>query len=97
MSNLMTDSGQMREFSRRFHTHATVIEDESKKAYAASQNISGAGWWGSAEGASNTSVAEMQKAFNNIRDMMQFTSDNLARSADHYDEGEHNATQVLSS
>jgi WXG100 family type VII secretion target len=97
MSNLMTDSAQMREYSRRFHTHATVIEDEAKKAYTASQNISGAGWWGSAEGASNTSVGEMNRAFNNIRDMMQFTSDNLARSADNYDEGEHNATQVLSS
>jgi hypothetical protein len=39
----------------------------------------------------------MQKAFNNIRDMMQFTSDNLGRSADQYDEGEHNATATLSS
>jgi WXG100 family type VII secretion target len=97
MSNLMTDSEQMRDFSRRFHNHASVIEDESRKAYASSQNISGAGWWGSAEGASNVSVAEMQKAFNNIRDMMQFTSDNLARSADQYDEGEQNATQTLSS
>jgi WXG100 family type VII secretion target len=97
MANLMTNSEMMRDFSRRFHTHASVILDESKKAYASSQNISGAGWWGSAEGASLTSVGEMQKAFNNIHDMMQFTSDNLARSADSYDEGEHNATQALSS
>jgi WXG100 family type VII secretion target len=97
MANLMTESAMMRDYSRRFHTHATVIEDEAKKAYLSSQNISGAGWWGSAEGASNVSVGEMQKAFNNIRDMMQFTSDNLARSADHYDEGEHNATQIVSS
>lgn len=94
--NLMTDSGLMREFSGRFATHAGVIEDESKKAYASSQNISGAGWFGSAEGASNTSVGDMQRAFNNIRDMMQFVSDNLSHSADRYDEGEHQSTQTLS-
>ena len=97
MPNLMTDSSLMRDFQRRFAVHADTIEAESAKAYASSQNISGAGWYGAAEGASLTSVADMQKAFNNIRDMMQFTSDNLGRSADQYDEGEHNATATLSS
>jgi WXG100 family type VII secretion target len=95
--NLMTDSGAMRDYQRRFATHADTIEAESAKAYASSQNISGAGWFGSAEGASMTRVGDMQKAFNNIRDMMQHTSDQLGRNADQYDEGEHNATATLSS
>jgi WXG100 family type VII secretion target len=97
VSNLMTDSAMMRDFQRKFAEHATTIEAESGRAYASSTNISGAGWYGSAEGASMTSMGDMQKAFNNIRDMMQFTSDNLGRSADQYDEGEHNATATLSS
>lgn len=96
MSKLMTDSGLMREFQRKFAGHADVIEAESARAYASSQNISGGGWYGSAEGASLTSVGDLQKAFNNIRDMMQFVSDNLGRSADQYDEGEQAATSALS-
>lgn len=97
MSNLMTQPEAMRDYSRRFAAHADVIEDEARRATAASQNISGVGWTGAAEGASNTSVTEMQRAFYKIRDMMQFTSENLARSADTYEAQEQEGTQALSS
>lgn len=94
-TNLMTDPHEMREFQRRFATHASVIEEESKRAYASSQNISGAGWFGTADTASFTTVGDLQRAFNNIRDMMQFTSDGLGRDAGRYEEAEAAAAAAL--
>jgi WXG100 family type VII secretion target len=93
--NLMTDPNEMREFQRRFATHASVIEEEAKKAYASSQNISGAGWVGKADATSLMTVGDLHQAFNNIRDMMQFTSDGLGRDADKYEEAERAAQTGL--
>ncbi|MBN3459461.1 WXG100 family type VII secretion target [Mycobacterium sp. DSM 3803] len=97
MSNFLTDPDAMRDYSGRFHNHAGVVEEEAKKAWASSQNIAGAGWGGQAQGTSSATMEEMQRAFRNIVDMLQHTSDTLGRNATEYETREHESSQILSS
>jgi len=93
--SLMTNPEEMRDYSRKFHQHATQILDEAGKAYASAQNISGAGWNGVAQNASFDTMTDLNRAFKNIHEQMQFTSDNLARSADVYEQNESDAAAKL--
>lgn len=97
MSKFLTDPDLMREYSGRFHNHANVVQDESNKAWASSQNIAGAGWSGTAQGTSSATMEEMMRAFRNINTMLQHTSDTLARNATEYEAQEHQSSQILSS
>ena len=93
--SLMTNPEEMRDYSRRFGVHGQEILDQATRAYASSQNISGAGWTGVAQNASFDTMTDLNRAFKNIHDMMQFTSDNLARSADAYEANEADAAAKL--
>ncbi|WP_241474032.1 WXG100 family type VII secretion target [Mycolicibacterium neoaurum] len=97
MSTFMTDPDAMRDYSGRFGNHATTIADDAKKAYASSQNISGAGWQGQADKTSMMTVEEMMRAFRNIENQMHFVSDNLRTSADTYDQQEQAGSAALKS
>lgn len=97
MSQFMTDPDAMRDYSGRFGNHATTIADDAKKAYASSQNISGAGWQGHADNTSLLSVEEMMRAFRNIENQMHFVSDNLRTSADTYEQQEQASAAALKS
>ncbi|MCX2715625.1 WXG100 family type VII secretion target [Mycolicibacterium sp. J2] len=97
MSKFMTDPDAMRDYSGRFGNHATTIADDAKKAYASSQNISGAGWDGDADKTSMLTVEEMMRAFRNIENQMHFVSDNLRTSADTYEQQEHANSAALKS
>ncbi|ARG91447.1 WXG100 family type VII secretion target, partial [Mycobacterium kansasii] len=48
----MTDPHAMRAMAGRFEVHAQTVEDEARRMWASSQNISGAGWSGLAEATS---------------------------------------------
>ena len=95
----MTGPGAMRDYHRRFAVHADMIEDESRRgATPQPEHLRGRLVRAPPKAHRRPASAEMQKAFNNIRDMMQFTSDNLARSADQYDEARaRTPPQTLSS
>lgn len=95
--SLMTDPNEMRNYSARFRGHAEEILAEANKAYASAQNISGAGWQGLGQNASFDTMTDLNRAFKNIQDMMQFTSENLARSADTYEANEADAASKLRS
>lgn len=96
MSNLLSDPDAMRDYAGRFHQHATVIDDEARKAWSSSQSIAGAGWNGHAQTTSAATLEEMMRAFRNIHDMTQHVSDNLTRSAQEYEDREHVSGQSLS-
>ena len=49
-TRFMTDPHAMRAMAGRFETHAQTVEDEARRMWASSQNISGAGWSGAAAG-----------------------------------------------
>lgn len=93
--SLMTDPEEMRTYSGKFGVHAQEILSEATRAFASAQNISGAGWQGAGQNASFDTMADLNRAFKNIHDMMQFTSDNLARSADTYERNEADAASKL--
>jgi WXG100 family type VII secretion target len=93
----MTDPDAMREYGGRFSAHAETINTESQKAWASSQGIAGAGWSGTAQTTSSGTMEEMMRAFRNIHDMVQHTSDNLHRAASDYEQREHESTTILSS
>ena len=97
MTNFMSDPDAMRDYAGRFHAHADTLNTESQKAWASSQNIAGASWNGTAQTTSSGTLEEMMRAFRNIHDMVQQTSDNLGRSANDYEQREHESTQILSS
>jgi ESAT-6 family protein len=97
IANFMTDVGAMRDYAGRFQMHSDVIDEESRRAWASAQNISGAGWSGDANQMSTMTMEEMMRAFRNIRDMMTWASQNLAHSADQYEQNELAAKQMLSS
>ena len=96
-SAFMTDPDMMNDYARRFAVHADTIQDDSHRAFASSENIAGAGWFGGAQRMSHTSMEEMMRAFRNIVDMMQWTSDNLARAATEYEAQEAANQASLSS
>ncbi|MCV7097679.1 WXG100 family type VII secretion target [Mycobacterium kubicae] len=52
MARFMTDPHAMRAMAGRFETHAQTVEDEARRMWASSQNISGAGWSGQASATS---------------------------------------------
>ena len=84
MPNFMTDPAAMLDHSRRFATHADTIHEHSMAAYNSATQISGAGWLGGANNASMDSVEQLNQAFRNIRDMMQWASDNIKGAHDTY-------------
>ena len=47
-TRFMTDPHSMRAMAGRFETHAQTVEDEARRMWASSMNISGAGWSGQA-------------------------------------------------
>ena len=95
--SLMTDPDAMRDYSGKFHGHADEIQAEATRAFASSQNISGAGWNGMAEKASFGTMGDLNQAFRNIYDQMMFVSQGLARSAQAYEENEQSAAAALRS
>ena len=53
-TRFMTDPHAMRAMAGRFEAHAQTVEDEARRMWASSENISGAGWSGTAEATSWT-------------------------------------------
>ena len=80
--SLMTRSAGDADLLRQVPRPADEILSEATRAFASSQNIAGGGWNGLANTASFDTDRPSTRAFKNIHDMMQFTSENLARSAD---------------
>jgi WXG100 family type VII secretion target len=96
MGNFMTDPGAMRSSAQKFHQHADNIAADAGKAFASSQDISGAGWVGSANNASLSTMEEMNRAFKKIQDMCSHTADTMTRGADTYEQQEHANQSSLS-
>ncbi|MCA2243367.1 MULTISPECIES: WXG100 family type VII secretion target [Mycobacteriaceae] len=97
VANFLSDPAAMRDYAGRFHGNSQTIDAESKKAWASATGIAGAGWTGNANTTSTGTLEEMMRAFRNIVDMTQGVSDKLNRSADEYEQREHESTQILSS
>jgi WXG100 family type VII secretion target len=95
--SFMTDPAAMRDYSGRFGLHASNITADAQKAWASSENISGAGWKGDANSASLATMEEMMRAFKNIENQMTFVSDNLRTSADTYEQQEQANASALKS
>lgn len=95
--SFMTDPEAMRDYARRFDTHAEVVHTEARGAMSAAESASGGIWKGTAEGASMDSIAQMAKAFAKIEEMMRWASDNLNRSATEYETTQHENTTSLQS
>lgn len=85
--NFMTDVASMRDYAGRFATHSDIINEESNRAWMSAQNVIGP-WHGDANRMSTMTMEEMMRAFRNIRDMTTWASQNLAKSADTYEEQE---------
>ena len=96
-ARFMTDPHAMRDMAGRFAVHAETVEDEARKMWASSQNISGAGWSGAAEATSLDTVGQMHQAFRNIVTMLHSVRDGLVRDANHYEQQEQASQQTLSS
>lgn len=96
-THFMTDPDQMRAMASRFDTHAQTVEDEARRMWASSTNISGAGWGGLAERTSYDTMGQMQTAFRNIVTMLHSVRDGLIRDANHYEQQEAASQQILSS
>ncbi|MCV7382746.1 WXG100 family type VII secretion target [Mycolicibacter longobardus] len=96
-TRFMTDPDAMRATAARFDTHAQTVEDEARRMWASSTNISGAGWGGLAERTSYDTMAQMQTAFRNIVTMLHGVRDGLIRDANQYEQQEAASQQVLSS
>ena len=95
MGNFMTDVPAMRDAAKRFHGFADNIHADAGKAWASANNIAGAGWDGTAQGASLDTMDELTRAFRKIEDMCSNTGDNLSRAADTYEQQEQaNARQL---
>ena len=96
-ARFMTDPHAMRDMAGRFEVHAQTVEDEARKMWASSQNISGAGWSGAAEATSLDTMGQMNQAFRNIVTMLHGVRDGLVRDANSYEQQEQASQQVLSS
>ncbi len=96
-TRFMTDPDSMRAMAGRFDVHAQTVEDEARKMWASSQNISGAGWGGLAEQTSYDTMGQMQTAFRNIVTMLHGVRDGLIRDANNYEQQEAASQQILSS
>ena len=96
-ARFMTDPHAMREMAGRFAMHAQTVEDESRKMWASSQNISGAGWSGAAQATSLDTMGQMNQAFRNIVNMLHGVRDGLVRDASNYEQQEQASQQALSS
>jgi len=95
-TRFMTDPYVMRAMASRFSVHAHTVEDEARRMWASSQNISGAGWSGSAEATSYDTMSQMNQAFHNIVSMLEGVRDGLVRDANNYQQQEQASQQVLS-
>ena len=96
-SHFMTDPHAMRDMAGRFETHAQTVEDDARKMFASSQNISGAGWSGLASATSLDTMGQMNQAFRNIVNMLHGVRDGLIRDAANYEQQERASQQILSS
>ncbi|MCV7381839.1 WXG100 family type VII secretion target [Mycobacterium alsense] len=96
-TRFMTDPHEMRAMAGRFETHAQTVEDEARKMWASSQNISGAGWSGAAAATSYDTMGQMNQAFRNIVSMLHGVRDGLIRDANNYEQQEQVSQQVLGS
>ena len=97
MPQFMTDPHQMRAMAERFSLHAQTVEDEARRMWASSMNISGAGWGGLAERTSYDTMAQMQQAFRNIVSMLHGVRDGLVRDVNNYEQQEAASQAILSS
>ncbi|MCV7199671.1 WXG100 family type VII secretion target [Mycobacterium angelicum] len=96
-TRFLTDPHAMRDMAGRFAMHARTVEDEARKMWASSQNISGAGWSGAAQATSLDTMGQMTQAFRNIVAMLDTVRDGLVRDAGNYEQQEQASQQVLSS
>jgi WXG100 family type VII secretion target len=96
-TRFMTDPHSMRAMAGRFETHAQTVEDEARKMWASSQNISGSSWSGTAEATSYDTMGQMNQAFRNITNMLHSVRDGLVRDANNYEQQEQASQQILSS
>ena len=96
-TRFMTDPHQMRSMAGRFDVHAQTVEDEARKMWASSTNITGAGWGGSAASTSYDTMGQMQSAFRNIVNMLHSVRDGLIRDANNYEQQEAASQTALSS
>jgi WXG100 family type VII secretion target len=96
-ARFMTDPHAMRDTAGRFEVHAQTVEDEARKMWASSQNISGVGWSGQAQATSLDTMGQMNQAFRNIVSMLHGVRDGLVRDASNYEQQEQASQQVLSS
>jgi WXG100 family type VII secretion target len=96
-THFLTDPHAMRAMGGRFDVHAQTVEDEARKMWASSTNISGAGWGGAAEATSYDTMGQMQSAFRNIITMLHEVRDGLLRDANHYEQQEATSQQILGS
>jgi WXG100 family type VII secretion target len=96
-TRFMTDPHAMRAMAGRFETHAQTVEDEARRMWASSQNISGAGWSGTAQATSYDTMGQMNQAFRNIVNMLHNVRDGMLRDAGNYESQEQASQQILSS
>jgi WXG100 family type VII secretion target len=96
-TRFMTDPHAMRAMAGRFETHAQTVEDEARRMWASSQNISGAGWSGTAQATSYDTMGQMNQAFRNIVNMLHNVRDGMLRDAGNYEAQEQHSQQILSS
>ncbi|WP_179475227.1 WXG100 family type VII secretion target [Mycolicibacterium vinylchloridicum] len=96
-AQFLTDPHQMRAMAARFDLHAQTVEDEARKMWASSANISGTGWSGVASQTSYDTMAQMQQAFRNIVTMLHGVRDGLVRDANSYEHQEATSQATLSS
>ena len=96
-TRFMTDPHAMRDTAGRFEVHAQTVEDEARRMWASSHNISGTGWSGTAEATSYDTMGQMNQAFRNIVNMLHGVRDGLVRDAGNYEQQEQASQQVLSS
>ena len=96
-TRFMTDPDAMRSMAGRFDVHAQTVEDEARRMWASSTNISGAGWGGLAERTSMDTMGQMQTAFRNIVTRLHNVRDGLVRDANLYESQEAASQQILGS
>lgn len=96
-THFLTDPHEMRAMAGRFETHAQTVEDEARRMWASSMNISGAGWSGQAQTASYDTMGQMNQAFRNIVNMLHGVRDGLVRDANNYEQQEQTSSHVLGS
>jgi WXG100 family type VII secretion target len=96
-TRFMTDPHAMRAMAGRFETHAQTVEDEARRMWASSQNISGAGWSGTAQATSYDTMGQMNQAFRNIVNMLHNVRDGMLRDAGNYEQQEQASQHILSS